>query len=129
MKSLADLALSEPTRQVGDPGKPPTYTRQLGPLTVFVQGQTTSSVPWLALVLLNGQPRLGRLPITAKDIGSLTRFPVQLWDFHHERWAKKRTLDRGRLLGLVRADDPGLNELGIERWKSEPKSRLIAIGV
>ena len=128
MTSLDSFTAGPP--RLDNPGPPATITRSLGPLTVYVQGgASTSETPWLALVVVNAQFRLGQMLISAKDLARFGRFPVALWDSIHKRWAKRRTLKKAQLLGLVKADDPGLDELGIERWSPPFKSGLIAVGV
>lgn len=104
-----------------------SITRTWGPLTVYTFG-IGGTVPWLAVALVNGTFRIGQLRSPISSIRTMRRFSVALWDHHHKRWANQRVLHRDRLLGLVKADDPGLDELGIDRWVEPVKSKLIVVG-
>lgn len=103
-------------------------TRTLGPLTIYCQAPLKSTAPWLVMILLNGDYRLGQLVTPVRDVFKMARFSARLWDRHHARWANRRQFVRDRLVGLVRADDEGLDSVGVERWREPVKSRLIVVG-
>lgn len=96
---------------------------------MHLQGKHKSAAPWLVAMILNGRDRIGQIETPVSDLGVLARFSARLWDAHHSRWAAQRSFPKVRMYGLVRADDPGLDELGIERWREPVKSKLIVVGM
>lgn len=102
------IKLGQPSTN-GKTGTAEVVTCPLGGLTLMVRGVPTRDVDWRPVLVVNDQVRIGRSleGCTGKCV------TTELWDRHHQRWARRRQFSMSQVIGLVRGDDPGLREYGV----------------